>query len=136
MPDPRGSKYNLRFGDVTHSQFVTGDYNYVTQTVGLSPEEATALRGVFDDLRTAVAANAPADRQDEALVQAGELEQALVAEQPDPGRVRRVLRWFREHAPELAGAVVSVVVHPLVGKVVQGAGEVVAERVKEAIEDA
>jgi hypothetical protein len=127
-------KYNISFGNVTNSQFVTGDYNQVAQTVGLTPEDVTALRAVFDDLRANVAAAAPPEQQEEALAQTAELESALVAEQPDPGRVRRALQWFRHHAPQLVGTVVSVVVNPLVGKVVEHAGEAVAKRVREAVE--
>jgi hypothetical protein len=131
-----GGKYNISFGNVTSSQIVTGDYNRVAQTVGLTPQDVAALRSVFDDLRSAVSADLPPERHEEALAEVGELERALVAEQPDPGRVRRVLQWFRDHAPELAGTVASVVVSPLVGKVVEGAGEAVAKRVREAVDDA
>jgi hypothetical protein len=133
MPD---GKYNISFGNVTSSQIVTGDYNQVAQTVGLTPEDVVALRAVFDDLRANVAAGAPPDRQQEALAEVAEIERALVAEQPDPGRLRRALHWFRDHAPQLVGTVVSVVVNPLVGRVLEGAGEAVAKRVRESVEDA
>jgi hypothetical protein len=42
--------------------------------------------------------------------------------------------WFRNHAPQLAGSVVSVVLTPIVCQVVQAAGEAVAARFKEAID--
>jgi hypothetical protein len=129
------SKYNISFGNVTNSQFVTGDYNHVEQTIGLSPEDVAALRGVFADLRANVAAEVDPGQQQEALTEVAELERSLVTKTPDPGRVRKALRWFREHAPQLAGTVLSVVVHPLVGKVVEGAGEAVAKHVREAAEE-
>jgi hypothetical protein len=129
------SKYNISFGNVTNSQFVTGDYNHVEQTIGLSPEDVAALRGVFADLRANVAADVDPGHQQEALAEVGELESSLVTKTPDAGRVRKALRWFREHAPQLAGTVASVVVHPLVGRVVEGAGEAVAKRVREAAEE-
>jgi hypothetical protein len=131
-----GGKYNISFGNVSSSQFVTGDYNHVAQTVGMTPEDVAALRGVFDGLRTVVSADAPAERREEAVAQVAELEQALVAKEPDPSRVRRALQWFRDHAPQLVGAVTSVVVNPLVGRAVAGAGEAVAKRVRDAVEDA
>jgi hypothetical protein len=129
-------KYNISFGNVTNSQIVTGDYNRVAQTVGLTPDDVLALRSVFDDLRANVAAGAPPESRQEALAQAAELESALVAEKPDASRVRRALLWFRDHAPQLVGTVASVVVHPLVGRVVEGAGQAVAKHVREAVEDA
>jgi hypothetical protein len=118
---------------VSQSQVVIGDYNTVTQKVGLSAEEAAKLRGVFESFRSSVAQEAPPERRDEAVAQAEELERAVVSERPDAGRVRRVLRWFRENAPQLAGTVVSVVVNPLVGKLVEGAGEAIADQFKELI---
>lgn len=135
QPGP-GGKYNITFGNVTSSQIVTGDYNHVAQTVGLTPDEVSALRATFDDLRASVESAAAPEQRTEALAQVGQLEHALVAAQPDPGRVRTALNWFRDHAPGIAGTVASVVLSPLVGKVVESAGEAVAERVREAVKDA
>jgi hypothetical protein len=128
-------KFNVQFGDVTQSQIVMGDYNTVSQRVGLTPQETAELRDVFSGMRTTVAQEAPQERRDEALAQAEELERAVVTEQPDPGRIRKVLRWFRDNAPQLAGAVVSVVINPLVGKVVEGAGEAIAEQFREVVNE-
>ncbi|MDQ4041546.1 MAG: hypothetical protein M3141_07320 [Actinomycetota bacterium] len=129
-------KFNIQIGEVRDSTVTIGDYNTVVHNNRLSPEEAAELRGVFEGLRSEVADKAPPGERDEALAQTAELEEAVVAAEPDPGRVERVLRWFKEHAPELAGSVVSVVVHPLIGKIVEGAGEAIATRLGEAIEEA
>ena len=134
MTDP--SKFNINIGEVHDSTVTIGDYNTVVQNNRLSPEEAAELKGVFEELRSEVAGKAPPEERDEALAQAAELEEAVVSAEPDPGRVKRVLGWFREHAPELAGSVVSVVVHPLIGKIVEGAGEAIAARMGEAIGEA
>ena len=130
-----GSKYNVRIGDVTQSQVVMGDYNTVSQKVGLTPQETAELQSVFGDLRKTVAEQAPPEQREEALAQAAELEHAVVTERPDPGRTRSVLRWFRDNAPQLAGAVLSVVVNPLVGKVVEGAGQAIADQFREVAEE-
>lgn len=129
-------KYNINIsGDMSHSQTVVGDYNTVTQKIGLTPQEAAQLRAVFAGLRSAVAEQAPPERREAALSEAGELEGAIVAERPDPGRVRRALEWFRDNAPQLVGAVTSVLVSPVVGKVVEGAGQAVAGQFRELAED-
>jgi hypothetical protein len=128
--DESAGKFDIHIGDVSHSQVVIGDYNTVTQKSGLTPEEAAKLRGVFEGFRSSVEEEAPPERRGEAVAQAEELERAVVSERPDVGRVRTVLRWFRENAPQLAGAVVSVVVNPLVGKAVEGAGEAIAGQFK------
>jgi hypothetical protein len=134
-PEPGAGKFNLQIGTVTGGQVIVGDYNTVSQRIGLTPAETDELRSLFTDLRSGVSAGAPAKVQPEAEVQVAELEAALVSEEPDPGRVRRVLRWFRENAPQLAGAVVSVIINPLVGKVVEGAGSAIADRFREVIAD-
>ena len=87
------------------------------------------------NFRARVAADAPANVRSEAVAQAAELERAVVAQEPDVGGVRRVLRWFRDYAPQVAGAVVSVVINPLVGKLVEGAGTAIADRFKEVVEE-
>src|SRR5258705_4372356 len=125
------SKYNIQIGTVSESQVTIGDYNTVTQRVGLSPEDAAQLRSLFADFKSNVSDQAPPATREEALVQADELERAIVADQPDPGKVRKVLSWFREHVPELAGTAVSVVVNPLVGKLVEGAGQAIADHFRQ-----
>jgi len=130
-------KFNIDFsGPVQESTVTIGDYNTVVQHNGLSPTEAAELKRVFGDLRSDLSATVPPEQREEALDHVAELEQAVVAAEPDPGRVKRVLRWFRQHAPEVAGAVLSVVVHPLVGKIVEGAGEAIGERFGEAVKEA
>jgi hypothetical protein len=130
-------KFNISFtGPLYNSPVTIGDYNTVVQHNRLSPAEAADLERMFKGLRSAVAAQAPPEQREEALKQTSELEQAVVAEEPDAARVKRVLRWFKQHAPGLAGAIVSVVVHPLVGKIVEGAGEAIAGRFDEAIAEA
>ncbi len=126
-----GNKFNLKIGDVHGGQVTVGDYAQVTQNVGLSPKEAGELRDVFDGLRATVAEKAPADKREAALAQAKALEGAIVTDHPQPDLVRRALRWFRDNAPELAGAVAGIVVNPLVGKVVERAGKGIADQFRE-----
>jgi hypothetical protein len=126
-----GGKFNIKIGDLHQSQAVVGDNNTVTQNIGLTPEEAAELRGVFDDLQTKVVEKAPPDKRDAALAEAKELERAIVTEDPKPDRVRQALAWFRDNAPELAGAVAGIVVNPLVGKVVEKAGKAIADQFRQ-----
>lgn len=129
------SKFNVQFRDVTDSQVVIGDYNRVAQTIGLTPQQTAELKSLFDEARKRVDEQAEPEQRDQALVQTGELERAVVAEQPDPGRIRNVLRWFKNNAPQLVGTVVSVVVNPLVGKVVEGAGQAIADQFRELLKE-
>ena len=97
--DESAGKFNIHIGDLSQSQVVIGDYNTVTQKVGLSLEGAEKLRGLFEGFRSSVEEEAPPERRGEAVAQAEELERAVVSERPDVGRVRTVLRWFRDNAP-------------------------------------
>lgn len=129
-------KYNIQLqGDLSQSQVVVGDYNTVSQKVGLSPQEIAGLRAVFDDLRSAVAEQIPPEQRDAALSEAAEMEAAIVSDRPRPDRVRQALSWFRDNAPELVGAVLGVVVNPLVGKVAEGAGHLIADQFRELAEE-
>jgi hypothetical protein len=40
--------------------------------------------------------------------------------------MQSIRQWFGAHLPLLAGAVTSVIVHPVVGKLVEAAGDMVA----------
>jgi hypothetical protein len=128
-------KYRVTFGNVDRSQVAVGDHANLTQSVGLSVDEARQLRELFADFRATVAQDAPAEVRDEAIAQADELERAVAEGEPDPGRVRRILHWFRDYAPGLAGLAATVVIHPIVGKAVEAAGELVAQQFRDAVED-
>jgi hypothetical protein len=80
----------------------------------------SGLDARFGDARKAVEEQAEPEQRDEALAHADELERAVVNDRRGPGRIQNVLRWFENHAPQLVGTVVSVVINPLVGKVVEG----------------
>src|SRR5205085_11944984 len=126
MPDQSESKGqfgDVSFGDVRGGQFVFGNQNTATQNVGLSAEEAAELVRGFEQLRKAAASiDLPPAQRSEAVAKTEELEREIRAEQPDPGRVRRVLRWFGENTPALAGTIAHFIGGPLVGKLVEGAG--------------
>lgn len=109
--------------DIAQQQTVTGLH-------ALSPAEFDELRRSFAALREQVAAQAPPDKKDAALERVGELEQAVAEPEPDLTTMEYVKRWFVKHLPALAGAVTAVVVNPIVGKLVQAAGDALAAEFK------
>jgi len=88
--------------------------------------DLTELRQVLTDLKAKVAAEAPLEKKDAALERVEELEEAVTAEEPDLTTMEYVKRWFVKNLPGLAGAVTGVVVHPIVGKLVEAAGDALA----------
>ena len=103
-----------------------------TQTTGaagspVTQAELAELRQMLADLKAKVQVEAPPDKKEAALERVGELEEALTAKEPDVTTMGYVKLWFTRHLPALAGAVTGVVVNPIVGKLVEAAGDAVAE---------
>jgi hypothetical protein len=128
-----------RQGDAINAAVtVTGDVSgqvaagkSITQTMQVGPPltepECEQVRLEFARLREQIAAQAPAEQHDAAVGRIEELEQAAFAEQPDLTTIQLVTRWFKRNLPALAGSVTSLVATPLVGRLVQVAGDQLVE---------
>ena len=102
-----------------------------TQTridLGAAPtaEELQQLTAAFAALKAEVERDAPPEVREEAIQQAEALEQATTGPEPNVSAMATARRWFLEHAPKLFGAVTAVIINPIVGKVVQTAGDAIA----------
>ena len=100
-----------------------GQVEYSGGGMSLSDGERDELRQLFDALRERVLMEAPETWGDSAAERVGELEEALTAPEPDMETTGYVKRWFLKKLPGLAGLITSLLVHPLVGKLVQSAGD-------------
>jgi hypothetical protein len=107
-----------------------------TTTVAVTPDERAALHDVLADLRAQVAAQAPPEHAARALEYVDELEQAIDADKPKVSTMAHVKDWFAQHVPALAGSVAGVVVHPVVGKLVEAAGDAVVAQFRLLLSDA
>jgi hypothetical protein len=117
-------------GDIS-GQVAVGKGITQIQTIGATPPQVTEadlaeLRQVLVGLKAKVAAEAPPDKKGAALERVAELEEAITAEGPDLPTMEYVKGWFAKNLPGLAGAVTSVVVHPIVGKLVEATGDALA----------
>jgi hypothetical protein len=127
----RGDSFNVKIGDVTdRSQIAVGKGIDQSQTEVSGPPlteaERTQLHELFEELRKKIEQEAPPAEKQQALEHVKELEEAVVAKKPDVSKMENVKRWFGKNLPALAGSVVSLIVHPLVGKAVEVGGEVIA----------
>ncbi len=119
----------------TPGQVVIGKGNEQHQALGdaavaaVTEAEREQVRLSFARLREQVAAQAPAEQRGPAVERVEELEQAVFSEQPDLTTIQYVTRWFRRNLPDLAGSVTGLVVHPLVGRLVQVAADRLVELV-------
>ncbi|HEV2059497.1 MAG TPA: hypothetical protein VGR11_09075 [Solirubrobacteraceae bacterium] len=113
-------------GNISGGQVAVGKDISQNQTVGtaaITNEELAQLRTAFTELAAEVEAQAPPERRAAAVERVAELEQAVLADEPDVTTIQYVARWFRSNLPQVAASVVSIVVHPIVGKLVGAAGD-------------
>ena len=125
-----GNRYKVRVGDVS-GQFATGEninQTNVTRDAQAPVTEAdlAEVRRLVEELKQKVAAEAPPEQRDAALGRVDELGNAVVADKPDVTTMDYVRGWFGRNLPKLAGAVTGLIVHPLVGRVVEAAGDLAA----------
>lgn len=115
-------------GDVSGQVAVGKDIKQV-QNVGASAiteADLLDLRQMLSDLKAQVEKEAPTDKKHAALERVNELEEAVTAKEPDLTTMEYVKRWFVKNLPGLAGTVTGIVIHPIVGKLVGAAGDIVA----------
>ncbi len=96
----------------------------------LSEEDRALFSALIAEFRQKVRGEAPEEQKDEALEKASELEQAITAEEPNVSTMEHVKDWFVKNIPALAGTVTGLIVNPIVGKLVEAAGETVAHEFK------
>jgi hypothetical protein len=133
-PPPSGSIY-ATIGDV-HGQVAVGTgitQTNVVSTGGPSAADLEQLQALLAALAGQVEAEAPPDKKESAMERVGELSEALTAETPDLTTIEYVKNWFAKHVPKLAGAVIGVLVNPVVGSVVAAAGDGLAEDLRRRV---
>jgi hypothetical protein len=102
-------------------------------TIGGPPseQELRVLADEFEKLRAIVEEQAPADVRESALERLDDLEEASSVKAPDVSVMAATRNWFTKHAPGVLGAVTGVIVNPIVGRIVQAAGDAVAREYRE-----
>ena len=131
-----GNGARITTGPLNNSQVAVGPNITQINVVNdkrpqVTPAELAELRQMLAELKAEVAANAPTDKKAAALERVTELEEAVTAEKPDLTTMGYVKNWFVKNLPSLAGAVTGLVVHPIVGKLVEAAGEMLASELKQ-----
>jgi len=118
-----------QIGDVSGGQVNIGEniHQTVTHTTGPTQQELEQLHQLLKDLRARVEAEVESDKKDSAIERIDELEKAVMDKKPDLSTMEYVKNWFGRNLPSLAGAVTSVVVHPIVGKLVEAGGDLLVK---------
>ena len=126
-----GDTISATIGDVGEgSQLAVGKDIAQTQIHHAPPvitqEDLAQLQRMFDELKEKIAKEAPPAEKEKALERVDELNAAVTAKEPDLTTMEYVKNWFGKNLPSIAGSVVSLIVHPLVGKLVEVGGEALA----------
>src|SRR5215813_8796115 len=122
-----GKSTRVEVGGPLSGQLVVGDNNQLLQTsvagLPVTQAERKQLEQAFADLRAKVEQAAPPERRQAGQERITELQEAVMADKPDLTTIEYVRTWFVRNLPTVAGAVVSIIVHPIVGKLVAAAGD-------------
>jgi hypothetical protein len=110
-------------GQVAIGKAISQIQTFGASATEITEAERTDLQQKLTDLRTQVGMAAPPDKQGAALERVDELAEAVTAKTPDLSTMEYVNRWFVKNLPQLTGSVVGVVTHPVVGKLVEVAGD-------------
>lgn len=129
-----GTKITIGGGVGQNAQIAVGDHNvqsnYVGASDGVTQAQLDELKKELEKLIEKVTLQAPPEKQDEAKGQIRELEEAITSQPPDVDRMSGVKSWFKRNIPSLLGSVGHLVGGPLVGKVVEAAGEGLAGEIR------
>ncbi len=107
-----------------------------SEAPAVTEADLAELRRAVEGVKAQIRAEVPPEKQAAALERVDEIERAVVAEEPDLTTLQYVRNWFANNLPKLAGAVTGLVVHPVVGKVVEAAGDLAASQFRRLFGDA
>lgn len=130
MSDHQAGDINASIaGNVTGQVAVGHDIHQssVISTGPVTEADLEQLRTLFADARAVLAAQVDEADHAAAAERLDELEEAVTAGEPDLTTMAYVKAWFARRLPHLAGLVTSILVNPIVGKVVSSAGDAVAK---------
>jgi hypothetical protein len=131
MSDESNKGVSISVGGSNYGALWAGDRNTVVvnaktgATTTLTPDEVRSVADSIDQLRDRIASEVPPGQRDAALSQVAQLQSAILP-QPKVGRMQEVRDWFVKHLPSMLGTLTTIFVNPIVGKIVQAAGEMTA----------
>jgi hypothetical protein len=134
MMSPRekfNGKIKASFAGPVNGSLVIGNSNVqinrnATSDFILTNADVEYLQQQLAGLKRQVAADAPDEVRAPAIEQLDKLEAAILVDEPDLSAMVRVKGWFLENLPGFAGSVTSLIVNPIVGKLVEAAGDALA----------
>lgn len=114
------------------SQTFTLQQQNILKQVGTA-EEIKSLETKFNQLDKEIKSATPKEIQPKAQEQAEQLKEEVLSEKPDPTIIEQAKSWFITNLPAVIGTVTSIVSHPIVGKLVESAGEYTLKNFRERL---
>ena len=110
----------------------TGAVGRESTVIVLKQDEIETVNRLFADLNSQLRSvpDISEDKRNEAIIKAEELNNEIIKEKPELGKIEQLKGWLKDSVPEVAGAVTSLFVNPVIGKVVEKAGGMISERIK------
>lgn len=110
-------------GNFSGAAAIGSDIRQEVHLAALTDAETADLRREVDHLRAALLKEAPPDLREEASQRADELAEAVLTDRPDLSKLERLRDWIGERMPQLASAFTTLVLHPVLGKLVAAGGD-------------
>jgi hypothetical protein len=132
-PSVGGDYIQATIGDNVHQVAVGKDIvqqQHIGGSVEITETDLEQVRQLFAELKQQIEQAAPPEKKSAAMERVSELENELASKKPTLTTFEYVRSWFGKNLPSLLGAVTSVLVNPIVGKVVEAAGEIAAGELK------
>jgi hypothetical protein len=125
----KSGSISIHFSGNNNGQVAVGNHNTQTQITLTSSELVTEadlsqVELLLAQLKEEVAKKAPPAQQQDALTRVEDLAEAI--KKPSEEEVSTMVyvkKWFVNNLPSVAGAVTSLIGSPIVGKLVQAAGD-------------
>jgi hypothetical protein len=127
MTREHGDRFSVRVGRDVSGQVVAGSGNFlswnrISAAGSVTADELDKLREAFDEFRRLLSAEA-GDQADLAQRKLDELEEAVTANEPDLATMEATRSWFLRKLPRLAKPISSLILHPIVTRLVSAAGD-------------
>lgn len=99
----------------------------------LTQEQIRTITHLFEDFQKQLGAvgDLGEAKRKEAQGKAEELREELTNEKPQHSTIEYLKTWLLKNVPAMAGTLTSIFATPIVGKVVEAAGEIAAQKLRE-----
>ena len=131
-PKTGGDVISATIGDNASQVAVGKDIHQQQVNAGGKVTEADLkqIEELFAAFKQQIEQQAPPDKKAAALERVDELHQEIASKKPDLTTFDYVKSWFGKNLPGLLGGITSLIVNPIVGKVVEAASGLAADALK------